>query len=34
MRVGLLANCLYSTNLQGVSSMKLHLDLGITQKSA
>ena len=25
---------LYSTNLKGVSSMKLHRDLGITQKSA
>ena len=34
MRVGSLADCLYSTNLQGVSSMKLHRDLGITQKSA
>ena len=25
---------LYSTNLKGVSSMKLHRDLGISQKSA
>ena len=25
---------LYSTNLKGVSSVKLHRDLGITQKSA
>ena len=25
---------LYATNLKGVSSMKLHRDLGITQKSA
>ena len=25
---------LYSTNLKGVSSLKLHRDLGITQKSA
>ena len=25
---------LFSTNLKGVSSMKLHRDLGITQKSA
>ena len=29
-----LALYLYSTNLKGVSSMKLHRDLGITQKSA
>ena len=29
-----LAFYLYSTNLKGVSSMKLHRDLGITQKSA
>ena len=29
-----LAFYLYSTNLKGVSSMKLHCDLGITQKSA
>ena len=25
---------LYSTNLKGVSSMKLHRDIGITQKAA
>ena len=29
-----IAYYLYSTNLKGVSSMKLHRDLGITQKSA
>ena len=29
-----LAYFLYSTNLKGVSSMKLHRDLGITQKAA
>ena len=29
-----LAFYLYSTNLKGVSSMKLHRDLDITQKSA
>ena len=29
-----LAFYLYSTNLKGVSSMKIHRDLGITQKSA
>ena len=29
-----LAFYLFSTNLKGVSSMKLHRDLGITQKTA
>lgn len=33
MPAGSLTNCLDSSNLQGVSSIKLHRDLGITQKS-
>jgi transposase-like protein len=34
LRKWALAFYLFSTNLKGVSSMKLHRDLGITQKAA
>ena len=34
LRKWVIAMYLMSTNLKGVSSMKLHRDLGITQKSA
>ena len=34
LRKWVIALCLCSTNLKGVSSMKLHRDLGVTQKTA